>query len=369
MGGLEMAFIREAFESNYIAPVGSQIDALEEEFSRKIGVPYAAAVSSGTAALHLALRYAGIVPGDEVLCSTFTFVASANPILYLGARPVFVDSEERSWNMDPNVLADGLKKRAATNRLPGAVVVVHLYGQVADIDPIRECCTRYNIPLIEDAAEALGATYKGQIPGAFGLAGIYSFNGNKIITGSSGGMVVSDDRQLIDKIKFWATQARDPVSYYRHSEMGYNYRMSNVVAAIARGQLSVLDDRVRRKREIFSTYQTLLGDLPGVSFIPEAEYGRSNRWLTCIIVNEDVSGTNREIIRLALEADRIESRPLWNPLHLQPLFKDAEYWGGEVSQGLFNSGLCLPSGTAMTEKEIIRIAAIIRKCCTGNRGS
>lgn len=358
-----MEFVREAFESNFIAPVGSQIDAFEEEFAKKIGVRYAAAISSGTAALHLALRYAGVTEGDEVICSTFTFIASANAILYLGAKPIFIDSDRQSWNMDPQLLAEKLEKRAAANRLPKAVVIVHLYGQAADMDPIKECCDRYDIALIEDAAEVLGASYKGQAPGTFGLAGIYSFNGNKIVTGSSGGMIVSNNKELVNKVKFWATQARDRAPHYEHSEMGYNYRMSNIVAAIARGQLRVLDDRVRRKREIFLGYRNLLEDLRGLVFMPKAEYGKSNCWLTCITVNKNEFGADRETIRLVLEESNIESRPLWKPMHMQPLFEGAAYSGGKVAEELFENGLCLPSGTAMTHEDISRVAGIIKGCC------
>jgi pyridoxal phosphate-dependent aminotransferase EpsN len=362
MSGREMAFIKEAFESNYIAPVGPQVDALEAEFADEVGVRYAVAVSSGTAALHLSLRYAGVQKGDEVFCSTFTFIASASPILYLGATPVFVDSDRQTWNMDSELLAEALKKRSAVNRLPKAVVLVHLYGQAADIDPIRESCNQYGVTLIEDAAEALGAKYKGQMPGTFSMAGIFSFNGNKIITGSSGGMIVSDDQDLIEKTKFWATQARDEAAHYEHTEMGYNYRMSNVVAAICRGQLQVLDDRVSRKREIFLEYRNLLSSEPGIHFMPVAAYGKSNHWLTCITVNKDEFGGDAEAIRIALEENNIESRPLWMPMHMQPIFKDAEVFGGSVSEELFASGLCLPSGTALTTKDIRRIVDIVKSC-------
>ena len=359
MSGKELEFVKEAFDSNYIAPIGPQIDAFEVEFAEKVGVRYAAAVSSGTAALHLALRYAGVESGDEVFCSTFTFIASANAILYLGAKPIFMDSDRHSWNLDPLLFVSEIKKRASLNCLPKAVVLVHLYGQSADIIPIKECCERYGIVLIEDAAEALGASYKGKMPGGFGQAGIYSFNGNKIITASGGGMVVSNDKKLIDKVKFWATQARELEAHYEHSEMGYNYRMSNVVAAIGRGQLEVLDERVRRKREIFVEYKRLLSPLAGIEFMPEAEYGRSNCWLTCITVNKEQFGADREQIRLALENNNIESRPFWKPMHMQPLFRKSEIIGGRVSEELFASGLCLPSGTAMTDECIERIVTII----------
>lgn len=362
MGGREIEFVHQAFESNYIAPVGPQINALEKEFSEVVGCKYSGAVSSGTAALHLALRYCGVDHGDEVVCSSFTFIASANAILYLGAKPVFIDSGTQDWNMDAGLFIESIQKRAENNRLPKAVVLVHLYGQSADIDPIKECCENYGIALIEDAAEALGATYKGKSPGTFGLAGIYSFNGNKIITASNGGMVVSDDNELIEKMRFWATQARDNAPHYQHSEMGYNYRMSNIVAAIGRGQLLVLADRVNKKRKIFQQYKDELGDCPGLSFMPESEYGRSTRWLTCITVDEKKFGTDRETIRLALEEENVESRPLWKPMHLQPLLKEYEMIGGAVCEELFEKGLCLPSGTAMTDEDIDRIVSVIKSC-------
>jgi len=364
MGGKELEYIHRAFESEYIAPVGPQLDAFERKFAAKVGARYAAAVSSGTAALHLALRYSGIRPGDDVFCSAFTFVASANPILYLGGRPVFVDSDVKSWNLDPQLFTDEIKKRAVKNRLPKAVVLVHLYGQAADIDPIKECCDQYGIALIEDAAEALGATYKDKGPGTFGQAGIYSFNGNKIITGSSGGIVVSDDELLIQKIKFWATQARDKEPHYEHTECGYNYRMSNIIAAICLGQLEVLDDRVKKKREIFNLYQDFLKTIPGIAFMPEADYGVSNRWLTCITIDEEECGCDPATLRLSLEKYNIESRPLWKPMHLQPLFKGEQMIGGAVSEKLFKLGLCLPSGTSLVVDDIKRITDIIKLCCS-----
>ncbi len=365
MGGRELEFVKQAFDANYIAPVGPQLNSFEKAFAEKVGARYAVAVSSCTAALHLVLRYVGVAEGDEVFCSSFTFVASANPILYLGGRPFFVDSDYSSWNMDPQLFVAEIKKRAAINCLPKAVILVHLYGQAADITPIKECCQEYDIVLIEDAAEALGAEYENKSPGTFGTAGIYSFNGNKIITGSSGGMIVSNDRELIEKVTFWATQARDDAAHYEHTEVGYNYRMSNILAAISLGQLQVLDDRVRQKRSIFSQYEKLLSHLPGLEFMPEAGYGKSNRWLTCITVDERRFGCDRESIRLELEKHNIESRPLWKPMHMQPLFRGAAGVGGEVSEDLFTKGLCLPSGTAMAKDDIERIADIVKMCCVG----
>lgn len=362
MGGEEFQFIAEAFASNYIAPVGPMVDAFEHEFAEVVGAKYAVALSSGTAALHLALRYVGVGQGDEVLCSTLTFVASANAILYLNAKPVFIDSEISSWNMNPELLKQSLKAKAAKNKLPKAIVLVHLYGQCADIDPIKEICDRYDVAIIEDAAEALGATHRGKAAGSFGKAGIFSFNGNKIITTSGGGMLVSDDKALIDKARFWATQARDDAPHYEHSELGYNYRMSNVLAGIGRGQLRVLKDRVNRKREIFDYYSEGLANIPGITFMPEPVWGRSTRWLTCLTIDPELFGKDSEYIRLALENENIEARPVWKPMHMQPLFSDCEIVGGEVSEELFRNGLCLPSGTAMTREDIDRIISVILGC-------
>jgi pyridoxal phosphate-dependent aminotransferase EpsN len=365
MSGLEAPRVQEVFASNWIAPLGPQVDAFEAEFARMVGSPHALALSSGTAALHLSLLLAGVGPGDEVLVSSLTFSASANPVVYLGARPVFIDSETTSWNMDPALLAETLDRKARQGPLPKAVVLVHLYGQAADIDPILQACQRYDVPLIEDAAEALGATYHGRSPGIFGQSGIFSFNGNKIITTSGGGMLVSPDSDLIEHARKLASQARDPAPHYEHSEIGYNYRLSNVLAGIGRGQLQVLAERVRRKREIFETYRQALGDLPGLAFMPEAPWGRSTRWLTVITVDPAQFGATREDIRLALEAENIETRPLWKPMHLQPVFRDCEGVGGRVAEALFRDGLCLPSGTAMTEDDLARVAVVVRK--TGRR--
>jgi pyridoxal phosphate-dependent aminotransferase EpsN len=363
MGGEELHFINEAFESNYIAPLGPQVDAFEEEFCRKIGAKHALALSCGTAALHLALQLAGVGPGAEVLTSTLTFVGSTSPITYLGAKPVFIDSDQTTWNMNPGLLIEELENRAAEEgRLPKAVVLVHLYGQCADIDPIFETCDRYGIPVIEDAAEALGATYNGQSAGTFGKAGIFSFNGNKIITTSGGGMLVSEDEELIKNAKFLSQQARDPAAHYEHSQIGYNYRMSNILAAIGRGQLRVLEQRVERKREIFAYYQAALSDLPGIEFMPEAPYGRCTRWLTCLTIDPDKFGADRETVRLALEDENVEARPVWKPMHLQPVFDDYEYIGGKVAEDLFKHGLCLPSGTAMTDEDLDRIISAILRC-------
>jgi dTDP-4-amino-4,6-dideoxygalactose transaminase len=365
MGEGEFRFVQEAFETNWVAPVGPHVDAFEQEFCQIVGCDHAAAVSSGTAALHLALRLAGVGAGDEVFCSTLTFVATANPIVYLGAKPVFIDSDHATWNMDPALLKAAFERKAQQGKLPKAVVLVHLYGQSADIDPILQLCNHYQVPLIEDAAEALGATYKDRMPGSFGLMGIYSFNGNKIITTSSGGMLVANDLALISKARFWATQARDPAPHYQHSEIGYNYRLSNVLAGIGRGQLQVLHDRVAARRHNFAVYEQALGDLPGLTFMPEASYGKSNRWLSCLTIDPAKFGVDREAVRLALADQNIESRPVWKPLHLQPVFAEYEMIGGEVSEFLFDRGLCLPSGSNLVDDDLQRVIAVIRSQCRG----
>ena len=361
LGTLEHEFVQEAFDTNWIAPVGPHVDAFEQEFCEVVGAKHAVAVSSGTAALHLALILLGIDRGDEVLCSTLTFVATANPILYLGARPVFVDSERHSWNLDPKLLSLTLSQRSRQGTLPKALVLVHLYGQSADIDPIRLACQEYEVPLIEDAAEALGATYKGKSPGSFGEAGIFSFNGNKIITTSGGGMLVTPDERLAVQARFLATQARDAAPHYQHSQIGFNYRLSNILAGIGRGQLRVLPDRVAARRLNFEAYASALGHLPGIDFMPEASFGTATRWLSCLTVDPAVSGITREDLRLALAAENIESRPVWKPLHLQPLFKDCPVVGGQVSEQLFEQGLCLPSGSSLTATDRDRIIDVIQR--------
>jgi dTDP-4-amino-4,6-dideoxygalactose transaminase len=360
LSGDEAEFVREALESGWIAPLGPQVDAFEREFAEVVGAPYALALSSGTAAIHLALIEAGVQHGDEVVVSTLTFAASAFPILYLGARPVFIDSERQSWNMDAALLAEWLTFRARKGHLPKAIVLVHLYGQSADIQPILELCQHYEIPLIEDAAEALGATYHGRTPGTFGQSGIYSFNGNKIITTSGGGMLVSHDGQLIAHARKLATQAREPFPYYEHAEVGYNYRMSNLLAAVGRAQLRTLEMRVQKRRWLFEQYRQRLQHLPGIEFMPEAPWGRCSRWLSIILIDPDKFGTTADTLRLALEAENIESRPIWKPLHRQPVFTGCEVVGGAVAEDLFCRGLCLPSGTGMTEADIERVAEVIQ---------
>jgi len=360
--GSELPLLRSAIASNWIAPLGPNVDRFEREFAEAVGVPHAAAVSSGTAALHLAARLAGVRRGDEVLCSTLTFVASANPILYQGAAPVFVDSDPGSWNVDPALFAEELDACARRGRTPRAAIVVHLYGQSADLDPLLEACGRHGVPLIEDAAESLGATYRGVPSGTLGRLGIFSFNGNKIITTSGGGMLVSRDRSLIDESRVLAAQARDPAVHYEHSRLGYNYRMSNLLAAVGRGQLLALPDRVRRRRRIFELYREALGDVPGISFMPEAPYGRSTRWLTAILVDPEEFGATREELRRTLEGRDIESRPVWKPLHLQPLFREARTVGGAVAERLYERGLCLPSGSSLTDADLGRVVDAVRDC-------
>lgn len=385
MGARELELVKEAFASNWIAPTGPHVDAFEREFCAVVGASHAAAVSSGTAALHLAVRMAGVGFGDEVFCSTLTFIASATPILFQGARPVFIDSEARSWNMDPALLAEELDRSAKVGRLPRAVILVHLYGQSADIEPIRAACDRHGVALIEDAAEALGATYlppKTQpilkdgdgakantkvAPGTVGRFGIYSFNGNKIITTSGGGMLVSADGAAVEEARFLASQARDPAPHYQHERYGYNYRLSNILAAIGRGQLTVLAERVQRKRNIFERYQDALRDEPGIDFMPEAPWGTSTRWLTVMKVDALRFGASPEEIRAMLESMDIESRPVWKPMHLQPVFRNARYVGGSVSQRLFRMGLCLPSGTHMSDGDVERVAAAIRSLGASRR--
>jgi len=360
IGDLERRFVAEAFDTNWVAPVGPHVGAFEREFCEVVGADHAAAVSSGTAALHLALRLVGVGPGDEVLVSTFTFSASVNPIRYLGGVPTFIDSERASWNMDPALLRGTLERRARAGRLPKAVVVVHLYGQSADLDPIVAACTEHGVALVEDAAESLGATYKGRAPGTIGDVGIFSFNGNKIITTSGGGMLVSRDKALVDHAVKLATQARDLAPHYEHSEVGYNYRLSNVLAGIGRGQLRVLEERVAARRRIFEYYARHLGDLPGVSFMPEAPWGRHTRWLTTLTIDPARFCADREAVRVALERENIEARPVWKPMHLQPVFKGCESVGGSVAERLFERGLCLPSGSNLAEEDLDRVVRIVR---------
>ena len=372
MSGREEVYIKEAFASNWIAPLGPNVSAFEKEVAAYAGVKGALAVSSGTAAIHLALRLLGIGERDIVFCSSLTFIGSVNPILYLGATPVFIDAELESWNMSPIALKKAFNWAHEVGKMPKAVVVVDLYGQSANYDLLLDICNSYGVPVVEDAAEAMGSTYKGKACGTLGKFGVYSFNGNKIITTSGGGMLLSDDTEALDKALFWATQARDKAPWYQHSEMGYNYRMSNIVAGIGRGQLTVLDDRVKARRELFERYKEGLGDIPGVEFMPEASYGRANRWLTVMILDPARNSVTPLQVIEALEAENIEARPVWKPMHLQPLFADCMYFtheeGESVSDRLFVNGLCLPSGSSLTEEEQGRVIEVVRNKILRVRG-
>ncbi|SFL16235.1 dTDP-4-amino-4,6-dideoxygalactose transaminase [Paenibacillus sp. 1_12] len=364
MSGQEQEYIAQAFQTNWIAPLGPHVDNFENEFAAYVGIQNAAAVSSGTAAIHLALRLLDIKTGDFVFCSSLTFVASANPIIYQGAQPVFIDSEPETWNMSPVALERALKDADRIGKLPKAVIVVNLYGQSAKMDEILTLCDHYRIPVIEDAAESLGSTYKGRASGTFGKFGIYSFNGNKIITTSSGGMLVSNVADAITKGRFLATQARDAAAHYQHSELGYNYRMSNVLAGIGRAQLKVLDERVNARRAIFDRYRQCLSDISGIQFMPELENTRSNRWLTAITIDESQLGVTIEQLLEALTEENIEARPVWKPLHLQPLYEGTSYYSHSenvsVSERLFRTGMCLPSGSNMTEEDQMRVIDCIK---------
>lgn len=367
MSGEERALLLDAFDSNWIAPLGPHVDGFEKEFAEKVGTPHAVAVSSGTAALHLALRVLGVGPGDKVATSTLTFTASANAIRYVGAEPVFIDSERASWNLDPQLLAEEIELSVRRGKPIKAVLAVDVLGQCADWEPILHVCQTYEIPIIEDAAEALGATYRGRAAGTFGAVGCFSFNGNKIITTSGGGMLITESKELADKARFLATQAREPMPHYEHSEIGYNYRMSNLLAAIGRGQLRALQDRIERRRAIFRFYETALCGLPGIEFMPELPAGRSTRWLTCILIDRENFGASREEVRLALESENIESRPVWKPMHLQPVHAGCRVRGGCIAEDLFARGLCLPSGSNMTPEEQLRVVETIRAVGKGAR--
>ncbi|WP_434006821.1 DegT/DnrJ/EryC1/StrS family aminotransferase [Paenibacillus konkukensis] len=370
MSGKEQTYIQDAFDTNWIAPLGPNVDAFERELADCVGVRDAAAVSSGTAALHLALRLLDVQEGDAVFCSSFTFVASANPIRYQGAEPVFIDSEPDTWNMSPQALERALCASAQAGKLPKAVIVVHLYGQSAKMDEIAALCERYGVPIIEDAAESLGSAYKGRASGSIGRYGVFSFNGNKIITTSGGGMLVSNDVQGLHKARFLATQARDQAAHYQHSESGYNYRMSNVLAGIGRAQLEVLEDRVRARRSVFRRYAEELASLPGIRFMPELEQTRSNRWLTALTVDEREAGVTVSELLSSLAEQNIEARPVWKPLHLQPLFAGCAYYPHSeresVSERLFAAGICLPSGSGMSDEEQLRVIDCVKACWVRN---
>lgn len=360
MGGRERDFVKGAFDTNWISSTGPCISGFEAGISKLSQNYHVAALSSGTAAIHLALILAGVQKDDDVLCSSFTFSASANPIRYLGANPIFIDSEKESWNMCPELLQKAIKYGVRNNKKPKAIILVHLYGMPAKIEEIISIANRFDIPVIEDAAEALGSKYQGQQLGTFSDFGIYSFNGNKIITTSSGGALVCKNKKQIEKAKFLATQAKDVAIHYEHSEVGYNYRMSNVCAAIGEGQLEVLQDRVSKKREIFDFYRNELSDIKEITFLEESSGRLSNYWLTTILLHKH-STIDREQLRLYLEQDNIESRPLWKPMHLQPIFKDCKSYVNGVSEDLFNRGLCLPSGTSMTLEDLKRVVIRVKE--------
>ncbi len=360
--GREAELVAEAIASNWIAPLGPQVDAFERELAAVAGVEHAVALSSGTAALHLALVVLGIGAGDEVACSDLTFAASANAVAYTGATPFFVDCDEATWTIDPELLERAITERRATGANVRALVAVDLYGQCCDYDAVRDVCARHGVVLVQDAAESLGATYRGAPAGGQGLVAAVSFNGNKIITPSGGGMLVSEDRDLVEHARKLSTQAREPAAHYEHLEVGFNYRMSNVLAALGRAQLESLPERVATRRRIRDRYRELLADAPGITFMPEADYGTGNAWLTCIVVDAGGFGADREAIRLALEAEDIEARPLWKPMHLQPIYGSHVAFGGDVSGRLFERGLCLPSGTALTDADQDRVVATVLAC-------
>ena len=359
--GREQHYIQEAFDGNWIGPLGPHVEAFEDMLAKLTSVRRAVALSSGTAAIHLALETLGVGRGDTVLASSFTFIGSVAPLRYVGAEPWFVDSDTTSWNMDPNLLAEAIRAALAAGKRPAAAIVVDIVGQCADYGPIREICAEAEIPIIEDAAEALGATYHGHPAGGFGRIGILSFNGNKILTTSTGGAFLTDDDQLADRAFFLATQARDPAPHYEHSEAGYNYRMSSLLAAFGRAQLEALDDRVEIRRAIFERYVADLGELEGISFMPEAPYGRSNRWLTAALIDAPSFGATNHEVMAALAEHNVESRPLWKPMHMQPAFAGSPVAGGSVSEHLFDHGLCLPSGSALLPEEQDRVIEIVRK--------
>ncbi len=366
MGGAEQQFVKEAFDTNWIAPLGPHVNGFEADLQDFTGVAHTAALSSGTAALHLALILLGVKKGDEVICQSLTFSSSANAIVYQGAIPVFVDSEPETWNMSPTMLEQAITERIKNGKKPKAVIPVHLYGMPAKMNEINAIAKEYGIPVVEDAAEALGSHINGKMCGSFGKFGILSFNGNKIITTSGGGALLSDDGELIQKARFLATQARDNAPHYQHSQLGYNYRMSNVLAAIGRGQMRVLTDRVEARRNNFEQYKEYFSNLNSMGYHiglqPEPEGFFSNRWLTTIIIDpEKNNGITRENLRIALEAQNIESRPLWKPMHRQPVFVGSPFYGNGISDQLFNNGLCLPSGSNLSDDEQERIFSVLKK--------
>lgn len=359
MSGNEMAYIQRAFDENYITSLGSNVTGFETKIKAITAAPNSLALINATAAIHLALRVLGVGQGDEVFASSFTFIGSVAPILYQGANPFFIDSDRTSWNMDPNLLEKELQERLQKGKaMPKALILTHLYGQMAHVDTILAICDRYNIPLIEDAAESLGATYKSRHSGTFGRFGVYSFNGNKILTTSGGGLLVGPDKEQIERARFLSTQAKEDFPHYEHETYGYNYRMSNILAGVGIAQLEVLDERITRKHQIFSYYSKALQSIDGITFMPDIKGSVGNRWLTTLTFKDYAT---RERVRLALESEQIESRPLWKPMHMQPLFKDTGHKTNGISEELFNKGLCLPSGTAMTDEDLKRVVEVILK--------
>ena len=361
VGGDEQELVAAAIASNWIAPLGPHVDAFEREFAARVGMAHAAALSSGTAALHLALKLVGVGPGDEVLVPTLTFIGGVSPVTFLGASPVFIDAERESWNIDPDLVAEEIAAAAGRGKLPRAVIVTDLYGQAADLDRVLAICEPHGIAVVSDTAEGLGATYKGRHAGQGSRAAIFSFNGNKIITTSGGGMLAADDGALVARARWLSQQARDPAAHYEHTQIGFNYRMSNLLAALGRAQLATLDERVRRRRAIFERYREHLGGIPGLEFMPEAPWGKCTRWLTVVLIAPEVCGADREVVRLALEVENIEARPVWKPMHLQPVFDGVRVRGGRVAADLFERGLCLPSGTGMSEEDVARVAGVVRR--------
>jgi dTDP-4-amino-4,6-dideoxygalactose transaminase len=362
LGRHELNYVHKAIEDNWVAPVGPNIRGFEQELCQYTGSRHCVALNSGTAAIHLGLAVLGVGPGDEVLCPSFTFVATANPITYLGATPVFVDSEPTTWNICPNRLREAIEDRLQRGKKPKALIVVHLYGMPAQVEPIIALAAEYAIPVLEDAAEALGSRYAGRLLGTFGAVSVLSFNGNKIITTSGGGALLTDNDEWARHAQFLATQAKDPAPHYEHSVTGYNYRLSNILAGIGRGQLELIEDRVKKRREIYAWYRQHLQTCPGLQIGPaEPSNSRSNRWLTTLLLDAEQTTISAEQLRLHLESHNIESRPLWKPLHLQPLFAEAPRYGGSVCEALFQRGLCLPSGSAMTEVDLERIASSIKE--------
>lgn len=365
MGGKEEVYVKEAFDTNWIAPLGPHVDGFENDLCNFTGAKNAAALNSGTGAIHLALIILGVKAGDEVICQSFTFSASANPIIYQGAIPIFIDSEKDTWNMCPKHLRTAIVDRISKGKKPKAIIPVHLYGMPAKMDKIISIANEFEIPIIEDAAEALGSSINGKSCGSFGQLGVLSFNGNKIITTSGGGALVSDNDEYITMARFLATQARDPAPHYQHSNIGYNYRMSNVCAGIGRGQMEVLKDRAAQRRSNYDFYIKAFAGIEGVSFLPEPKGFFSNRWLTCILVNPILTknGITREVIRLELEKENIESRPLWKPMHLQPVFANSPFYGDGTSEKLFETGLCLPSGSNLRSDDLDRVVKVVEEIC------